>query len=65
MTQEKLLKIFIIEVINLKEFATLNLTDIIMRDLDVIPTSSRDLDIKRGYQLIWSLHIALKIHYNN
>ena len=34
-----------------KRFDTFYLTRIMMRDLDVKPTPSRDLDIKRDYQL--------------
>ena len=45
---EKILKIDF----EVKRLASFNLTKIIMRDLDVKPTPSRDLDIKRDYQLI-------------
>ena len=39
-------------VVKVKGFATFNSTKIIMRDLDVKHTTSRDLVIKRDYQLI-------------
>ena len=39
-------------VIRLERFATDFQTEIIIRDQDVKPTPSHDLDIKRDYQLI-------------
>ena len=54
---EKILKIDF----EVKRLASFNLTKIIMRDLDVKPTPSRDLDIKRDYQLILRVDFLVKV----